>query len=868
MKPQKLILSGWGPYKDETVIDFSKLNTELFLITGQTGAGKTTLFDAIAYALFGILSGEVREKGTVRSDFADENTQTYVELYMTHKGLPYHIVRNPEYMRPKKKKGGESAFTKEKENAALTLPDGSMIAGNQDVTAKMEEILGVDGRQFRQISMIAQGEFARMLLASPAEKTAIFRELFGTGIYAGIQSGLKERSSHLYREFMNYRHKMEEDVALVSLQEEEWEQLTTYEQPDYKALEQYLETYLEEQKTVIRDIRKTEASLQDRLLKRKEELTKAREINKRFEELEVSKERLGELESKQKYYREQKERIAVLQAARLLALEEKAVMQLIQSAEDEKNRLERTKASYMTCMEEIKAQEPLFAERENIRAAFALCIQIEENGQALKLATEKAEKNGVFLAKAQEAYLDANKAFEEEKKRYDEADKLYKNAVIGIAAGFVKEGEPCPVCGALEHPNIAKLAKEVPDEKELEELKARMEDAQQTANRFYENALHYKSEEKNFAKEIDELQDKRSKLLQKKEELPKEIWEYVATTTSDMFEQLLLCYVENQSKSEEIRKQTELSASEFERKWQESLAAKTAFDKKREQAGFADEKRYADAVDSLNLLADMEQEAASYREKLHAAQELCAHLKEALKGQKRKDLEQTEQDFEEMQRALSDVRKNLQGELTKGQQVERSLSGIRKNRKEAERIRAEYGIVKDLDELANGNNSRRLVFEQYVLAGYFEQILKAANLRLFDMTDGRYELIRAKQVSDGRKKDNLEILVMDYYTGKERSVKTLSGGETFKASLALALGMSDCIQARNGGIRVETLFIDEGFGALDEESLEQSCAVLQSLAGSDRMIGIISHVPELRERIESQIIIEKKNYGSSVRIRS
>ena len=210
----------------------------------------------------------------------------------------------------------------------------------------------------------------------------------------------------------------------------------------------------------------------------------------------------------------------------------------------------------------------------------------------------------------------------------------------------------------------------------------------------------------------------------------------------------------------------------------------------------------------------------------------------------------------------------LQTELTKSQQIERSLSGICKNRKEAEKIRAEYGIVKDLDELANGNNARKLVFEQYVLAGYFEQILNAANLRLFDMTDGRYELIRAKQISDGRKKDNLEILVMDYYTGKERSVKTLSGGETFKASLALALGMSDCIQARNGGIRVETLFIDEGFGALDEESLEQSCAVLQSLAGSDRMIGIISHVPELRERIESQIIIEKKNYGSSVTVRA
>ena len=198
--------------------------------------------------------------------------------------------------------------------------------------------------------------------------------------------------------------------------------------------------------------------------------------------------------------------------------------------------------------------------------------------------------------------------------------------------------------------------------------------------------------------------------------------------------------------------------------------------------------------------------------------------------------------------------------------MKRSLNGIRINRKKAEEIRQEYGIVKDLDDLANGNNARRLVFEQFVLAGYFEQILKAANLRLFKMTDGRYELIRARQVSDGRRKDNLEILVMDYYTGKERSVKTLSGGETFKASLCLALGMSDCIQAENGGLEVETLFIDEGFGALDEESLEQSCMVLQALSGVNRMIGIISHVPELRERIEHQIVIEKKNFGSSVRV--
>ena len=257
-----------------------------------------------------------------------------------------------------------------------------------------------------------------------------------------------------------------------------------------------------------------------------------------------------------------------------------------------------------------------------------------------------------------------------------------------------------------------------------------------------------------------------------------------------------------------------------------------------------------------------------YQEILLSTGTLCEHLEESLKGQEKIDETDIEHRFEQQQQLLVALRDKIKSMHTQSEQIKRSLNGVCENRKKAEMIKKEYGVVKDLDDLANGNNARRLVFEQYVLAGYFEQILKAANLRLFDMTDGRYELIRAKQVSDGRKKDNLEILVMDYYTGKERSVKTLSGGETFKASLALALGMSDCIQAENGGVEVETLFIDEGFGALDEESLEQSCQVLQSLAGVNRMIGIISHVSQLKERIESQIIIEKKNYGSSVKVRS
>lgn len=868
MKPQKLILCGWGPYKDETVIDFAKLNTELFLISGQTGAGKTTLFDAIAYALYGILSGEVREKGTVRSDFADENTKTFVELFMTHKGLPYHIIRNPEYMRPKKKKGGESAFTKEKENAVITLPDGSIIAGNQDVTAKVEEILGMDGRQFRQISMIAQGEFARMLLASPAEKTAIFRELFGTGVYAAVQNGLKERSARLYRDYMNYKNKLEEDVALLLLKEEEWQKLVAHEQPDYEAIEGYLSEYLEECKKEIRIRKKEEAASQEKLLRLKEELTKAREINKRFDELEAGRIRLEDLKRRQEYFQKQKEYIGVLQSVKLLSLEEKTVVQMQQAADGEKQRLEELKKAYLRCVEEMKAQEAVYLSKESIREAFVLQTQMRENNALLAETSDKEEQLQTLLTMAKEEYLSADKAFEEEKGRYEKADRMYKDAVIGIAARYVEEGKPCPVCGSLQHPHVAELAKEVPDEKQLERLKLRMEEARETASRLYEKALGYRNEEQLLKKTKGELRERQAVLCQREEELPDNIKTYINETTPDVFENMLVSYVENQSKAEEIRRQTELSVSEYEKKREESRDVYEAFVKKRKAAGFTDEKQYADAVGNLSMFAQLEKEVTEYYEKLLATEEVYAHLKDSLKGKKRMNQTEIEQEFLEKQVSLNDIRSNLQNELTKVQQIERSLFGICKNRKEAERIRAEYGVVKDLDELANGNNARKLVFEQFVLAGYFEQILKAANLRLFDMTGGRYELIRAKQVSDGRKKDNLEILVMDYYTGKERSVKTLSGGETFKASLALALGMSDCIQARNGGIEVETLFVDEGFGALDEESLEQACVVLQTLAGSDRMIGIISHVPELREQIESQIIIEKKNYGSSVTVRA
>lgn len=866
MKPEKLIICGWGPYKEETVIDFTKLNTSLFLITGQTGAGKTTIFDAIAYALYGMLSGEVREKGSVRSDFADENTKTYVALYMNHKGEKYHILRNPEYLRPKKKKSGESAFTKEKENAALTMPDGSVIAGNQDVTRKIEELLGMDGRQFRQISMIAQGEFAKMLLANPTEKTAIFRELFGTGIYAAVQSNLKERSARLYREYMNYKNKMDEDVRLLSLEDEAWEALISHEQIDFEAVEEYLTEGLSGIQKEVKEISANEREAEEELLRLKEELAEIHQINDRFIELEENIKKKHALEDKQELMTVQSSRIQILQTARMLALEEKVVVQKEQAASEGEKRLAQYKQELTDCRKVLEKVKELDAKKGIIREVYHLIEQSEKITCLLQEKVCELSKVSVLLERAREEYTAAQKRADEKRTQYEEADHIYKNAVIGIAARFVEEGKPCPVCGSVSHPKIAEISDRVPDEKQLEMLKTEMEKSQQACTKCFESALHYQNEEKYLKAEHKKCKEELLGLQQNIQSIPEEILSYCQETVRDAFEKELTKYLENQSKAEEKQKQIDAATNEFQQKKQESLEARSSFELAIVQNGFKGPEEYYRALDSLKELPELEKELRQYQEALTAVKGLCEHLQKAVEGLEKKDEAPIRESFLKKQQEVQCIRGRLQQCHIREDQMTRSLKGIRSNRKKAEEIRQEYGIVKDLDDLANGNNARRLVFEQFVLAGYFEQILKAANLRLFKMTDGRYELIRARQVSDGRKKDNLEILVMDYYTGKERSVKTLSGGETFKASLSLALGMSDCIQAENGGLEVETLFIDEGFGALDEESLEQSCMVLQSLAGANRMIGIISHVPELRERIEHQIIIEKKNFGSSVKV--
>ncbi len=867
MKPKKLILCGWGPYKDLTVIDFDKWNNAgLFLVTGQTGAGKTTIFDAIAYALYGVLSGEVREKGSVRSDFAGIDTKTYVELYMTHKSECYHISRNPEYMRPKKRKSGENAFTKEKENAVLTMPDGSVIAGNQEVTAEIEELLAMDNRQFRQISMIAQGEFSKLLFASSAEKNAIFRELFGTGIYAQIQTQLKNRSSQLYQEYMLYQNKMEEDIHLLDLQDEEWKSLTMAGSIDPQAVTDYLKKKLKKEKAELAKQKNETEALERDLLDLQKEIEEIRQVNKRFQELEENKKKIVELNLKQTEMETLEKQIQNAKKTQVLFWEEKVVLEKEQAVTEAKKRSEFLKKEIEELCKQKEELENILKIKDEARDAFAISEQMKELEETYLQQEQKQKLLFTQLQKARADYVAAQKEAEKDNMRYEEADARYKRAVIGIAAKLVREGEPCPVCGSLEHPRIAHVDEGIPDEKQLDILKKKAQESRVRENKLYEQALSLSNEEKYLQENFHDTQKQKEEMTKRMDFFAKEVLQYIRYHTKEQLEETVKKSVEIQTVCMEKQRNLTEMDEQTARKCEEAEESRQVFAEKLAKNGFANKEQFQQALQSLEYLQGWEKKKRIYEDSCMAAKKMQEYLQNELKDCEKKDEIPYMLQLEGKQDRLKAYRVELEQRNVLLSQMTRCMEGMEKNYAKAEKIKEEYGIVKDLDDLANGNNARRLVLEQYVLAGYFENILKAANLRLKNMTDGRYELLRAGQIRDGRKKDNLEIEVMDYYTGHKRSVKTLSGGETFKASLAMALGMSDCIQAESGGMEIETLFIDEGFGALDEESLEQACTTLQLLAGKNRMVGVISHVIQLRERIGQQIVIEKHNNGSCVKM--
>ena len=882
MRPKKLILCGWGPYRGREEIDFTVFEQRgIFLITGATGAGKTTLFDALTYALYGSLSGEMRDKerNSIRSDFADSSVPTYVELMMEHGGKAYLIRRNPRYRRPKKRGGGGSDYVEEKENAVLRLPDGEVVEGVKEVNARLQDILVLDYRQFKQISMIAQGEFARLLTAPPRDKTRIFREIFGTGIYDRFSAQLGVKARKLYARVMEHVHRLEEDIRVLKAgmdrsgwspeMRERMDSLTEGDNWNYEELEECLAAMEAEAAQKVQETGTSYLNWESRTQKLMERLTRQKEENLRVEQfLKVKEERERLLSSRKEFAGKEKDLRLAVNAALVEVYEEKAAQgraSLEKNAEEQR----RLGEGIRQLREEKASLDRVAGKRKRLEQLINKSELLEESRQSLREVNKDRKRTEEELAGGQQDFLSMEETCGCLKDRYEAADRERKHAAIGLAAGLLEEGKPCPVCGSLIHPAPAELSYTVISEEDLEELKKSWEEYQEKLTLTHGAVVAVKTRledivyrEQKLSGQVQELEEL---LMEEKEPLYRTFLDMRAEDARKHLSSICSRAQQIQGLLEEKKNARARLKEEEAHIKEESGRAREAFAAALLQYGFRSRPEYERARMSRDERDELNRELEEYKKRQAANSELYGHLKASIKSGEIKDLsgweEELKQAGEQKKLAMED-QKLWDSHL---REVKRTRKLVRSRKSVMEADRMEYGYVKDLENMASGSNPKKLVFEQYVLAGYFEEILRAANLRFRKMTSGRYEMSRMEEVGDGRVKDNLEIQVMDYYTGKCRSVRTLSGGESFKASLCLALGMSDVIQAMNGGIRVDTLFIDEGFGALDSESLDQACDTLMGLVEKNLLIGIISHVPELRERIDKQLVIDKTGSGSSVR---
>lgn len=840
MKPLFLEISAWGPYAGKNQIDFSKFQGGLFLITGPTGSGKTTIFDALTYALYGEVSGSTRTKESLRSDFASQKEDTYVILEFSHRNEKYRVERHPKYKRAKRKGSG---MTVKKEDAVLTLPDGTVKAGTSKVNGELLRLLSIDYDQFRQISMLAQGEFQRLLTAKSSDRAEVFRSIFHTQIYKRIQALAGEKARALLSEIREITNQMEE-AAKLSGEDPAYEEMR--ENRDFPAVIAYLKADYKEKKQLASETLKNSRHKKVEFDSKKQIFEQSKKLSGETKilasQIRSLEEELRELKEKRENIRKKKQELYSL---RDVMDHKKERLGILKEINEQLERLGELETEY----EEASQKES----RQIKRTRTAVYQEwLEAEGEA-KASSENFKRLSEKFDQAECEYRRADQLRKEEQGTYMEMQSAFYAGSIGILAKDLKEGKPCPVCGSTKHPKPAGIPSEAPDREQLEAQKDRAEKAEELFRKWYEKMLELK-EQKNTA----ETEWKR-----KQEELGEEP-DYDDITREESCLAKKLFRQEEENCLADIREQR-MKAEGRMKAFREQLESwGRAEELKEEHLALSKELEEYDSENDRLTAENIESEAA-----LSKAQTLLEERRADF------DEKQKQQDELEREEVSSGDLEKLEEEIKKAEeereqlavlvhQRQRALSSLKEKQKKKGKLEESYGIVGDVDRLLSGNNALRLTFEQFILITYFRDILKAANIRFLKMTGGRYEMFRSEIVTDARKKDNLEIEVMDYYTGKRRSVKTLSGGESFKAALCLALGLSDIVRNSAGGIQIEVLFVDEGFGSLDSESLEQAVSCLQELSGKNRMIGIISHVPELSEQIEEKITVCKKNMGSII----
>ena len=1036
MRPIKLTISAFGPYASKQVIDFEELKgRNIFVISGKTGAGKTTIFDAISYALYGEASGESRETDSLRSHFADDNTETYVELEFELRGEKYTVNRVPKQ---KKKKARGEGYTEKSADATLTLPDGKVITKVKNVTDKIIEILGITREQFKQIVMLAQGEFKKLLLADSVERDGIFRKIFNTYDFEKIQAELKDKAANLSKNRTKSKHEMEINLKNIKGEHD----IVIDEYVDFPLVIEKLKDLLERDnniyKTLNEEGKEVDNNLQvknqekaiietnNNLLKEKEIITKALEellskedeyknksktiidgknakevkyiedkliettkkLTKREEDYNLSLKNIDSLKLKQEEANKllqieeskecDREKLSV-EINNLNKLEEKIieldslnnkVMHLKQSAENSKLQIINNKKE----TEELKkSKEEKELQLKDIATLETKKVELESDIKAKNKTLDEVRELFKVIRSFQNTYIEHNnkakeyKEFEVEykkvKENYEKMDDLYKKEQAGILASKLQENEPCPVCGSTNHPNKATIKEnlKIPTKEELKVAKENLDKLEKENLEKINNLTTLNSNKttyleqvnnhlsmlsatlnidktfnsetakvvKNLGTElksvIDKLKDELLKVIDKislKEKIEKEL--NLITTTINEREHSLIKLEECEKNYTTELTQNITKIDEYKKEIPENITdlktLNNLIEVKTKELNISKEKLAKLRLENENLAKKLEGENSTSKEINKSIEELKleiannkANFNEAIKEQGFDNI-QTYEDAKLQISMVESLEKEVENynselKLTKAKQediinktkdivfmdittIDEEIRSIQNNKKELEsklrelhaiivgnktilknvenlniefkEIEEEYKVVGELADLANGKKAPYISFERYILASYFEDIIEAANIRLEKMTGDRFSLIRKTSKSKGAGQKGLELEIYDNYTDSSRDVSSLSGGESFKASLSLALGLSDIVQSNAGGVSLDTMFVDEGFGTLDPQSLDNAIDSLLELQRGGRLVGIISHVEELKERIDAKLEVTSTSKGSKV----
>ena len=924
MKPLKLTMSAFGSYAGKNVIDFTGQQQGIFLITGDTGAGKTTIFDAITYALYNQTSGGERNGNMMRSQYAQPETETYVELEFLYRGQTYRVRRNPDYKITKTLKNGKIREQKVPHSVELTLPDGTVFPEKKNATdAKIIEILGLTADQFSQIVMIAQGDFLKLLYTKSDERKMIFSKLFRTDIYWKIQENLRRKSMEMDERIQeNDRAFEQEKSRIIPLPESE-------ELP----LDELVERLRERVKDALKEQNLRRANVEE--LNKK--ITKYEEINKLFVSLEKIRQTGKELEARQAESKERRQQIEnARKADKVLVAEQQnlrqqqaveqsaqAIAKMTETLADDQEMFETLKTQLQEAeakqkREAADTQKKMLALEQSFPSYEALQNARSEEQQAKKVwedlrktSEESFHKKAAGIAalkeqqKRQEQIVEQTKknweqtslSASESAKHYEHMYQAFLKEQAGILAENLSAGCPCPVCGSTVHPDPAKLSDHAVTELEVEQAKKTRAAAEEKRDMAYAAFEAEKTEKQKLAQAVEKeeadfvLEQTIAKQQRKEAEqnyvslqkIAEQIREkLVYPSLAEAKKQYAAMQKALEAAEQEIeRKRQKVSelaeamntlkgqklAEEENQKTAKKLAAKTEkeYAKLLEKSGFVSEETYHLAILPERSRSKLEREEKEYESQCLRQQSEQKLLEKQVSGKTYTDTTELNEQLKAEKQALKETEKTYM-ELHTAYENDRSvLQNCAVYLEKGKKLESEDQVIKSLSKTANGrlSGSAKIDFETYIQRQYFKQIIHEANKRLLTMSNHQFILKLKEEANTGRKtNEGLDLSVYSLVTDSERDVKTLSGGESFLAALAMALGLSDIVERSAGAIHPDMMFIDEGFGSLDAQSRQQAIEVLAELAGDSRMVGIISHVTELKEQIDRKLVVSRTDKGS------